>query len=156
MNWLEAALSILSDGKERHYDKIAGEVIIRGLKNTKGLTPGLTLNRDLLTHLRKEGYGSLVVQVRRGVWKIKATEQSQRASLTTDVTDSKPNSDSEELEKSSWSGAFAFYWRSEDVDWTRSQPEIFGRSGQSRLLVDFSSQIGIYFLHSVINGVILL
>ena len=73
MTWKNAIIAVMRqhEGKAVHPRDIADEILARGLKTTKGVTPDATVSAQIATSIQNEGDQSPFVKVSRGWYRLR-------------------------------------------------------------------------------------
>ncbi|WP_407187420.1 HTH domain-containing protein [Bradyrhizobium centrosematis] len=142
MEWKQAVLTVLQGASEpMHYTDIAEEVARRGLREPGelGATPANTIATTIGNSFRQEGDNSPFVRVSPGYYALRS------APIATPTPE-----ESEESSASTRFGiinALGMFWLRSNVMWKKAEPVLLGKQQQDSNPVDFSKQIGVYFLH---------
>lgn len=154
MGWRDAIERVLSEAAgPLHYGEISDRILSQGYYQTVGATPYATVNAYISTSIKREGVRSPFLRVAKGVYALRARQQS----ITEETTEvavlreseieapaasaaSDPNADDSIIR------CLGMYWQRELVVWKQT-PKILGRQQALSRPVDFGRQSGIYVLY---------
>lgn len=137
ISWEEAMALVLKEaGGAMHYNDIAEQISVRGLKTVAN--PSASVAVQLSRSLAQES--SPFLKVGKGVYTLKVTvnEVSENAAQVAPAVDD--SSETGALQ------AFGMFWQRDWVIWT-GKPKLLGRQNLGASEVDFSDQVGVYLLH---------
>lgn len=139
MNWTDAITSVLKSSEDTmHYTDIANAIVDQGLVARFGATPPQTVNATLSTSINNEGTNSPFVRTSKGFYSLRSRWEESQTSTEPVAVDQ----ETESIVK-----AFGMYWDKADVYWKR-KPKLLGNQQQGAVIVDFSSQCGVYMLYN--------
>lgn len=135
LGWLEAIIKVLEEAKAPlHYSDIANIIIEKGYRNNVGSTPPNTVNSYINTEIGN-GRKSRIAKVARGIYILK------------DFLDDFQNDIPIEVENDNIIECYGRYWDRNLVDWTAQNIKLLGNQDIGEEVIDFSNEIGVYFLH---------
>lgn len=141
MEWKQAILKVLQEvGQPHHYTDIATDIAQAGYRTPDelGATPANTVATIIGNSFRSEGDNSPFIRTAPGYYGLRGSTLRQQPD---DVEEGAPVSTASGI-----INALGMYWMRSKVVW-KSEPKLLGRQQQDSQPVDFSKQIGVYFLH---------
>ena len=145
MKWLDAIIEVLREAKEpMHYVDITEKIIKQGKRTEVGATPAnsvcaiINKNTDIFVKADTGKY-ALCSTFDYAKWKGEdtTTENEEEASIDTEIT--------KESQKTIIK-AFGKYWKRDKIEWTKTEPSLFGRQTSKSQPVDFKTVRGVYML----------
>ncbi len=141
LSWTDAIKRALVDEKEGlYYTDITAKIFSLGLRNptTSGATPNSTVSAQLSIEIKKKD--SQIVKLSRGLFTLKEYTSITQAGNT-------QNEDNEDDKNVKIIHAFGLYWNRDYVNWSPTQPDLFGVEQYKSNPINFKDQIGIYLLY---------
>lgn len=145
MSWLDAIIDVLREAEEpMHYVDITTKILKQGKRAVIGATPAnsvaaaISRNPDIFEKTDAGKY-ALRNTFDYAKWKgeDKTTENEETASLDTEIT---------KESRKTIIKAFGKHWRRDKIDWSTTEPSLFGRQTSKSLPVDFKTVRGVYML----------
>ena len=145
MKWLDAIIEVLREAEEpMHYVEITEKIIKQGKRTEVGATPAnsvaaaISRNLDIFEKTDAGKY-ALRSTFDYAKWKgeDKTTEKEETASIDTEIT---------KESRKTIIKAFGKHWQRDKVDWSKTDPSLWGRQSPKSQFVDFKAMRGIYML----------
>lgn len=143
MKWLDAIIEVLREAEEpMHYGDIAVEIVETKKRDKVGVSPELSVAAIISKH------PDIFVRDERGTYKLNDSfDYEQWKKSDHDTESDEQTSINQEIKKRSKNivRTYGVYWRREDVDWSKSKPQLLGSQSDGDV-VDFGAMRGIYML----------
>ncbi len=145
MKWLDAIIEVLREAEQpMHYVDITQTIIKQGKRTEVGATPAnsvcaaISKNPDIFVKTDAGEY-ALRSTFDYAKWEgeDKTNENEETASLDTEIT---------KESRKTIIKAFGKHWRRDKIDWSTTEPSLWGRQTSKSQPVDFKTVRGVYML----------